>query len=297
MSRFYFEQKELLGHSKREKENDTLKFMQQSGEMQGQYLEDCLGKFIRGCRIKENCQSNTIYGLSMPELLGLVGSWLHQNKNQVSGLFYRTTNENGQIELPRVYYQGCPKDTTHEETRKDLAGRVICNHSRSKMVCESMLEDLEAWEEETGQDPIDYFDYDLAVDDLDVDPSLFEPGSRFAGFYTDQETCEEYCEGPKTEKIVQLCGALISEKDRVLPLETVLSRIGEGQGILVEDVDLDEKHYGRSRFIDRLVTEFPGNHNLLAEYIESWYEQSLSVMPPLSDKDEQQFCVNKYLRR
>jgi len=106
--------------------------------------------------------------------------------------------------LPYIDHDGhCPRSKSHNSQAVDRTGQIRCMHKEDKFYKPSFMENYLSFDQHSKMLRREFYEPFLETDE---DQALW-----------DQEK--------ETERVVDLCYAIISEKEKLLPFETILQRL------------------------------------------------------------------------
>jgi hypothetical protein len=274
---------------------DKIDSLMQPGNMHGKYLGACLD----ACRYGST--TAVLWQTDIKGLMGLIQRWREENDDNPA-LYHEVPLEEmySQFELPHIENSYCPREENHKGTFVDPAGRLRCKHRNLKWLKPSFIEG--------------YPDFD-EFSQMHV-KSLYEREPRDPrgdeAYDTDRQDSKEYqkylvqCANFKSEQpidVLDVCYAIISDKNVVLPFETILRRFNLAaltKNVYCNDnpfypckrVDL-LKDYQKNFYEDRCPGhDMPSNEVIfkfdgwqLAHYFQKWKEQSSN--PPWFAKNRE----------
>ncbi len=251
----YFEAIEIAKMSP----GQRMRYFMQEETMKGEYLGACLD-FCRW-----GGQTTVKYDTDIKGLMGLIERWKTLNDSNPSLYHEREIRElYHRFELPRVNHEGCPRNQEHKGMVKDGAGRVRCAHVSTKFLKPSFTEvyrdyDSLAQMNVNGFCENEPWDPTPNYEQLKIDndcPELegvkyipVEETEEYSQYLIDKRRYDE----EEPVEIKDHCYAVISERDQILTLESILGRL-----------NLSNKTH-------EVVFGFDGWD--LAYYVQRWEEQ------------------------
>lgn len=268
--------------------------------MKGEYLSTCLNK---------NSWTSPpyftkVYDMGIRELVSFVQNWMQQNEGNFDKLWYE--KQIGKIyqrlKLPHLNNKTCPKNKNHKEKIKDVNGKIRCAHKSNINLRPSFIEDYNFFDK-SAHTKKRYF-YERAPNgkiNHSLDSSLYMFDIEKYNLDPEKQHREElklFEQEKKSVPLTDICYTILSDKDTILPLETILKRLNirsetekvycneSGLGICERLHELNKE----DRKIYEMMRICPGHlqlHNkiefnfdawALAFYIRKWYKQ-------LSDKE------------
>lgn len=230
-----------------------LEFLMQNGNMKGKYLGACLDSSRWGS------QTTVMYEIDIKGLINFIQNWTSQNPENFQQLYHEERIEKlyTKFELPHIDYKVCPRNENHKGTVTDLSGRVRCAHKEEKRFRPSFLEVYGSYLDKLANisrlDFVESHPRNLGYDKEDPELQLL----------LDKWNTEE-----RTAVYADFCYAILSDKEYILPLETILKRL-----------EVTSPFYERQG-----NTEFPFDGWDLAFYVKKWYEQFPNGQAPLFEK-------------
>ncbi|MBI3334145.1 hypothetical protein HYZ97_01550 [Candidatus Pacearchaeota archaeon] len=243
-------------------------YLMESGKMKGKHLGSCLDSIRRG-------GLNTCYWpLAIPQLMEFIEKWRVEN-NDNEQRYHELAIEELYLEseLPHIDLVSCPREEEHTEKIQDGRGRIRCFHVEEQEI-EAPLESYNSWDEHAQM-------------------------ARLNWMHTGDS--EEKGNGRESalETIIDPCYAIISDREVILPFETILQRLNlqpayitnycGGTGLkLCRRLD-KLPHPGSSLEEDRYCTGHEDRNNAfelfgdgwdLAYYVLKWKQQTPSHEPP-----------------
>lgn len=233
---------------------EQAKFLMAKGNMRGRYL----GASLDSCRW--GSQTTIMYEMSVKGLMGFIQNWMQQNLKNFTGLWHKKQIEElyTKFELPFINYETCPRDKNHSGIVRDLGGRLRCAHKSEKRFKPSFVDYWESFDELSGMIQRHYFED--------------EPSDHLPGYKKDAERYKRELEEFKQEEssllVTDICYAILSDKGRILPLETIIKRLD-----LRPETEI---------VYDKV--EFPFDGWDLAFYVQKWYQQLFDGKSPIFEK-------------
>lgn len=245
--------------------------------MGGMYLGDCFEI------IRSEWYGNSFFEMTIQDMVSFIQNWMQHNENDFQDLFLQkgVGEHHAGVELPRIDQEVCPRYKWHQGTVRDLGGRVRCSHTEEEKMKPTYLTEIKRYDSYSQTEKISF-------DDEGPIPSLLD------------DATEEYEREKPTEIIRDVCYAIMSEKDWVMPLETVIKRLNKipesvfvycttrpGPCMRLDEFDVEKRMYVESRGMcpghkepnKKVGFEFSGKK--LAKYVQRWWEQTTNeVVPP-----------------
>lgn len=278
-----FEDKDpTLDKSDRNPKQQT-RFLLKNGNMKGQYLGACLDSCRWGSTM------TVMYEMDVNEMISFIQNWMKQNKDNFRGLYHEKKIEElyKKFELPHIHHEKCPRDENHRGILRDLDGKLRCSASKEQKLKPSYVQTYEIFDEESQTTKKTYYEekpFCLVPDDEWDEPSLDEEVKKY------QAEMEKYEQEEENFVVKDTCHAIISDKDYVLPLETVIKRLNispKNRMIRCDKCSPEElkkiPKESREMCEDRgfcLSHPVPNNELVfcfdgwdLAFYVQKWYQQ------------------------
>lgn len=255
------------------------------GNMKGQYLGACLDS----CRW--GAETTVMYPMSLNKMMDFIKNWMQQNESNFPALF----NPMGfssyfkESELPHVHRESCPRDGWHKGTTEDMGGRVRCAHRMEKEFGKGIVVPYNSFDEFSQMNMKNYLrpSY-FANPDEDGNPEFYD-GSV--------DNIERAIVLTEPTTVTDICYAILSDRGRILPFETVLkrlnlrpltyrnycnsrsrdSRIALGDCRRLDEVSKEDRQIysvrclGHPRPCGEVEFRFDGWK--LAHYVQKWHEQ------------------------
>lgn len=276
-----------------------MEFLMQSGNMKGKYLGACLDSCRWGSTV------SVMWETDVRGLMGFIQKWRDENNDNPS-LYHELKLEEAytRFELPHINHESCPRNKFHGRTFVDNSGKVRCGHRDVSGMRPSFLESYEIFDE-LSQMSVQNI-YERAPED----PSSWDEEGKDL---TDKEDYDRYLKlrrkylgEEKSLEVVDVCYAILSDKNLVLPFETILTRLNrtsETRTAYCEESSngpigckrLDEVPANRRDFYSfhcqghdepnkQVVFGFDGWD--LAFYLQRWREQDNGKAPWFADRKE-----------
>lgn len=293
---------------------EQAEFLLEGKNMKGQYLGACLDS----CRW--GSYSTIMYEMNINDMISFIQNWMEQNKRKFPKIWEKNFTElwhekeigdlDKRFELSYVHHEVCPRDKNHKDTIKDLGGRLRCYNFSKKKLKPSYIESYDSFDE-LSQTKQRHFYEKEPMDPIPDEDYAYDESRNF--LYEEelkdyQEELEEFKNENPTFEVIDNCYAILSEKGRILPLETILKRLNLRPAYetfyckynsndiipgvckrLNELDDIDRENY---EFTERCpghirthnYIEFPFGGWTLALYVQKWYEQSPDGKAPFFEK-------------
>jgi len=279
-----------LDKSKRSPKEQTEFLMQ--GRMAGKYLGACLDSCRWG-----SC-TTVMYEMGVKGMIDFIQNWMRQNKENFQHLWHEKKIEElyTKFELPFIHHETCPRYKEHKGAITDFGGRLRCAHESEQKFKPSFVEYYDFFDKLSGMKRRNFHE-------TGPDVPFSEDGFKYD---VDQKHYERELEIFEKEEptflVNDVCYAIISEKGRILPLETILKRLN----LSPETVKVYCNTLGPCKRLDELSredrddlmelrlcqghiqphnkTEFPFDGWDLAFYVQKWYQQLPEGKVPLFEK-------------
>lgn len=232
--------KPLLEKSNRSVKEQTA-YLLQPGKMIGIPLGACLDSCRWGSK------STTMYEMSVQGMVSFIQNWMAQNPDNYQQLFHERPLAEIyiKIELPHLKHEKCPRDEKHQGTITDFEGKKRCRFRRKLSFRPSFMESYQEFDTLAQLERKNYYERDFTT-------------SREERIYLQEKD--------KMTEITDHCYAVLSDKDVILSLETVLRRLNLHPETNVK-VFKDTPPKLTNKY------QFAGDGWDLAAYTQLWYEQ------------------------
>ena len=282
---------------------EQAEFLLRDGNMEGRYLGACLDSCRWGGK------TTVMYEMSLYDMISFIQNWMQQNEDGFCNRFNEkeVCDLYAGLELPYINHDACPRDKGHKGRIRDFDGKLRCAHTSKKGYKPGFVYHFNLFDEHSQAEVRDYYD-SKPTDPLPDDAWDDDTGDVKPEFKEEYQAYLELLETFKQEEptfiVTERCGAIISEKDYALPLETILKRLCVGP--VLETVycgrypepcrrqdELDE--HGRDMY--ELTESCPGHvqpaqqlvfsmdGRTLASYIQKWYEQIPDGQAPILEEE------------
>lgn len=196
----------------------SIEYLMKPENMRGKYLGACLDS----CRW--GSMTTVAWETDIRGLMNVIQKWRDENNDNES-LYHEMTIETlyKKFELPYINYDKCPRDKNHKETFKDGLGRLRCGNRTVNKYKPSFLEEYDAAFDELSQMKVkDIYENSPINPSYNGDEEWVYPEPEFSNYLKD---IERYKLEKPTEEVVDVCYAIISDKNIPLAFETVLKRL------------------------------------------------------------------------
>jgi hypothetical protein len=281
---------------------EQAQFLMQNENMKGKYLGACLDS----CRW--GSYTTVMYEMTINGMIGFIQNWMSQNQGNFQWHERKIDEMHTRFKLPHIDHNKCPRNNNHNETIMDLLGRVRCARKSEKRFKPSYLHSYEAFDMLAGTTRVEYLEDQPQNPLTDGDVWDEKTGELLS---VDKEIYEKYLadkerfdEEERTEIVDDFCYAIISDRDVVLPLETVIKRLNLRPETIevycksqeysypaecnkVDELSKEEKKMyeliGRCQghIQPNNKIEFPFDGWDLAYYVQKWHEQFKNNSNPL----------------
>lgn len=269
---------------------DKMNFLMEGSNMFAKYLGACLDS----CRW--GSQTSVMWDVGYKEMIKFIQNWINQNPNRFQTLFHeKDINEiYTKFELPHIHHEKCPTNSGHTERLIDFGGKVRCAHVDFKKLKPDFINDWFSYYNDNAKMKKVLFNEEEPYHSIPEDAWDEETGELSPIYekewYDHLENLEKFNNQKATEIITDPCYAIISDKNLILPLETILRRLNIApESIRIshkrekcknpEDLSpLAKEHYkitgmcmGHEVPNNKIVFNFDGWD--LAFYVQRWFEQ------------------------
>jgi hypothetical protein len=293
---------------------ESAEYLMKLGNMEGKYLGACLDS----CRW--GSMTTVAWDMNVRGLMSFIQKWRDEN-NDNEDLYHEEPIDKlyTKFELPYINHEKCPRNKKHENNFLDGEGRLRCGHRSIDKMKPSFIQEYDRGYDELSQMKIKGFCEDKPSDPsyLDDNDDYIRPEPHFSNY---SKKIKKYDSEKPIEEIVDVCYAIISDKDSVLSFETILERMNLQPTIKTVYCNGDSFNGGPCRRLDELdesarrivkysrncrgheeqnnLTEFPFDGWDLAYYLLRWKQQSESP-PWFAKKHEDWHGINskKYPRK
>lgn len=265
---------------------DSMKYLLKSGNMKGKYLGACLDS----CRW--GSMTTVAWEMDIRSLMNFIGKWRREN-NDNELLYHEMSIDElyKKFELPYINHEKCSRDENHKEAFRDGAGRLRCGHRIVEKHKPNFLREYNAGFDELSQMEVTSFYEDSPQDpSYEGDEKWEYPEPEFSNYL---KKLERYESEEQTEEVVDVCYAILSDKNLPLSFETILERLNLSSR--TKTVYCNDDYFSRCRRLDELdesdreiyklrencpgheeinkFTEFPFDGWDLAYYLLRWKQQ------------------------
>ncbi|MDP3734337.1 MAG: hypothetical protein Q8R37_03840 [Nanoarchaeota archaeon] len=244
--------KPLLERDSRSVEEQT-DYLLQSGKMAGIPLGACLDSCRWGSK------TTTVYEMSVQGIVSFIQNWMAQNPDNYQQLFHERPLEEiyTKLELPRIKHEKCPRDEKHQGTVTDFEEKKRCTFRKKRHFRPSFMESYKEFDELAQLERKHYYERDFTT-------------SREKRIYLQEKD--------QMTEITDHCYAILSDKDVILSLETVLRRLNLYPETNVK-VFKDTPPKPTNKY------QFAGDGWDVAAYTQKWYEQLPGAeLPPFREE-------------
>ena len=236
---------------------EQAEFLMQNSNMKGEYLGACLDSCRWGSQI------NVMYKISIRGMADFIKNWMQQNEGSFTDLWHEKQIEElyTKFELPFIHHEICPRDKKHnlKEVIKDRGGKLRCINRSEKKLKPSFITSYTHFDELSGMKRVEYYE--------DAPRNPFDCGDEVEELSLKQEEeLEKFEQEEPTAVIDNICYAIISNREVIMPLETTLKRLN--------------LRPERSNEI-----EFPFDGWDLSFYVQKWYQQLSDGKAPIFEKN------------
>lgn len=205
----------------------TARYLLRTGGLKNEYLGACLDK------IRWGSPTTVMYERSTLEMIDYILEWIKLN---IEKLIWNPNPVPSDFKLPHINHEVCPRNPVHTKTFKDIGGRVKCAHREIKRFKPSYLDSYDTFDEYSKTTKTLFYENVPRNNKLHPDEED-EMGSLSTKEYNQelelweeaqskyQEELQKYEEEEATEEVLDVCGAIISESQVILPLEEILDRL------------------------------------------------------------------------
>jgi hypothetical protein len=280
---------------------EQAKFLMTEDEMKGKYLGACLDS----CRW--GSQTTVMYEMGVKGLIGFIQNWMQQNPENFTDLWHEKQIEElyTKFELPFIHHETCPRDKNHSGVVRDLGGKLRCAHKSEERLKPNFVRYWDSFDKLSGMTYRHYFQ-DEPSDPLPDDAWDEKTGELLPEYKEDaeryQKELEEFQQEEPSLLVTDVCYSILSDRGRILPLETIIKRLNLRPEIetvycdrfgpceRVDELSQSEKeHYeiygwcqGHVQEHDKV--EFPFDGWDLAFYVQKWYQQLSDGKSPIFEK-------------
>ncbi|MBN2203148.1 MAG: hypothetical protein JW700_03110 [Candidatus Aenigmarchaeota archaeon] len=246
-----------------------------------------LGQSLDECRW--GSPTSILYEANTLEMAEFIKNWMEQNKDNLDFYHGELTEE---FQLPYINETVCPRNENHKIKVRALDGTIRCGNEEVKEIKKDYL-----------------YSYDFFDKFSKSHVRRYHESNPLSGSFEDEEErlMEKYYNSKDTIKITERCGAILSEKDTIvpLPLLEVLDRINilqgnecfcESDGVTkgycfeARDMGFERKCFGHN-IQNHFIASMSGWS--IAANVQRWYEQLPDGKAPLATKD----LVNSLVRK
>ena len=248
---------------------EQMEFLSKEGNMNGRYLSECLDSSRWGSI------HAVMYEMGTKDMVSFVQNWMNQNEGNFGELYYpeKWDKNYNSLELPHINNKECPRNTGHKGKVLDLYGVLRCAHM-----------DVEKFKPNYTES----FDFE---DNLSQTTKKIYLGCRPRDKWMDDYNKEE-----PSLVVKDYCHAIISDKNRTLPLETIIKRLNrasEERTVYCDKISREEKEEIGERELEECNNRiFCRGHRIqnkrlvfgldglaLSMYVKKWNEQDPDGAP------------------
>lgn len=288
-------------HKSNSSPKEQAEFFMQDNNMKGKYLGECLDD----CRW--GSMTTVMYEMSIKEIIGFIQNWMQQNEENFEVLWNEEQLEEiyPEFELPFIYHEACPRDKQHSGVIRDRGGRLRCSHRSEQKFKPSFISYWDSFDKLSGMETR-HFEEDKPYYRIPDDILDEEIGDLFPEYKKDleqhQRELEKFEQEKSTGLVIDICYAILSDKGRILPLETIIKRLNlspETETVHCEtfgpckrldelsqeekkEYDSNGRCHGHVQPYDEVEFSFDGRN--LAFYVQKWYQQLPNGKAPIFEK-------------
>lgn len=240
--------------------------------------------------------------------MSFIQKWKNENNDNLK-LYHEIPIDDLYIrfELPYINHDACPRDKKHLGVVVDGGGKVRCGQKSIKKFKPSFMYRYDSFDE-LSQMKVKEFCEEKPCDPYYEDDwgEMVYPEEEWSKYL---KAMDKYNSEEKTVEVVDVCYAIISDKNLVLPFETILRRLNlaperrtvycknsfdiNGKCRRVDELDrFDKRKYedtgiclGHNDAVKEVVFPFDGWD--LAHYLQRWREQVPGAKAPwFAEKQE-----------
>jgi len=204
---------------KNKSSKESFNYFMEPGNMRGEYLGACLDN----CRL--GSMTSVAWETDIRGLMKFIEKWRKEN-NDDENLYHEIPIDElyNRFELPYINHDECPRDKKHKDTFKDSLGRLRCGHKTIKMIRPSFMVSYNSGTDEFSQmETKEYYEEEPSDPSYEDNEGEIDcPEEMWEKYLLDVEKWED--EKP-TEKVVDVCYAILSDKNVIMPFETALERM------------------------------------------------------------------------
>lgn len=264
--------------------------------MKGLYLGPCLDS----CRW--GSYTTVMYEMTIRELITFILSWMKQNKENYQNLFHKNLHTHS--ELPYTDHAVCPSDKNHQDTIQDQQGKLRCANREIKRFKPNYFDNYKMPDQHfSGMEKTIFYENPpsdpLPNDAWDKRGNLKLVWKETADQY--QRELEKFDEEEELVEVIDICYAILSDKNLILPFETIMKRLNlrpEKDRIYCPGLSCTSKRFDEMSDGDKIwysgvcpghdvihhYTEFPFDGWKLASYVQKWIMQKNDgTLPPIYD--------------
>jgi hypothetical protein len=266
-------------------------YLMQDGNMKDRYLGQCLDS----CRW--GSLETVLYEMNAFQMVGFIKNWVKQNRDSLKFHFEKVPPD---LELPYIKREKCPRNSDHRLKNKGLDGTVRC-----------IDEDVKKFRRGSFESEI-YYDslsQSRRKEYHKVNPVSYK-NLRNEGYEKDfidkikksSVLRKTFGIEPKGTVILkERCGAILSDKESVIPLVEIIDRLdvfpgsmyycrGKCKDPFLNEFELDRACFGH-KVNDHLEFPFDGWH--LSWIVEKWYEQPPKGSAPFTTLEATERIMGK----
>lgn len=263
---------------------NAMRYLMEPGNMKGKYLGACLDSCRWGSPITVKWETD------VKGLMSLIQKWRKENNDDLDLYHEIPVNEMySKFELPHINYKNCPRDKDHKKTFTDLSLQVRCGERSVQSFKPSFIKSYISFDELSQMSIENYHE------EKPCNPSYEDDYGKIS---CDEDEWNKYLEEShkyktenQSEEIIDVCHAIISDKNVVLPFETILDRLNLAQKTKtffcrtkdsysckrLDEVDIldrdDYRYHCRGHTEPNKEVVFPFDGWDLAYYLQRWREQ------------------------
>lgn len=279
----------------------AMKYLMEGHNMRGKYLGACLDSCRWGSPV------TVMWETDVRGLMRFIQRWRDENNDDLN-LYHEVPIDRlyTRFELPHIQHKQCPRDEKHRRNFLDAGGRIRCGERSVRRFRPSFIESY-AFFDELSQMRIRNFFEEEPTDPsyTDDEGEWVHPEEEYSKYL---KAIDRFNLETETEPVVDVCYAIISDKDLVLSFETILQRMNLARQTKTVYCGNDPTRRGCKRVSeldegDRRAYEFsgscPGHGDRVKEvvfpfdgwdlafYLQRWREQADGKAPWFAEKLEE----------
>jgi hypothetical protein len=269
---------------------EQAEFLMKKSNMKGKYLGACMDS----CRW--GSPTTVMYETNVKGMIDFIRTWMQQNEGNFKNLWHEKQIEESytKFELPFIHHETCPRDKEHKGVVRDLGERLRCAHKSEQRLKPSFAESWNSFDELSGMEQRQFYENEPRdptpedIEDEETGEMLSVNNEEYEAYLQEADLFEH--EEP-IFLVNDACYAIISDKGRIMPLETIIKRLNlrpesetvycdmSGPCKRVKELSKEEQEEHdllgicRGHYQPHNKIEFPFDGWDLAFYAQKWYQQ------------------------